>query len=48
MGMTNGGGRLKVQGPIKRSEVRRAIGRLKVGKAAGVVGITAEMLKLCW
>ena len=45
MGMTDGGGRLKVQGPIKRREVRRAIGRLKMGKAAGVDGITAEMLK---
>ena len=45
MGMTDGGERLKVQGPIKRREVRRAIGRLKMGKAAGADGITAEMLK---
>ena len=45
MGMERGGGRLLVQGPIKRREVKRAIGRLKLGKASGVDGITAEMLK---
>ena len=45
MGMERGGGKLQVQGPIKRRDVRRAIGRLKMGKAAGIDGITAEMLK---
>jgi len=45
MGMEKGGGRMHVQGPISRREVKRAIGRLKMGKAPGVDGITAEMLK---
>ena len=45
MGMSGGGGRPAVQGHIGRREVKKAIGRLKFGKAAGVDGITAEMLK---
>ena len=45
MGMERGGGRLKIQGSISRREVKRAIGRLKMRKAPGVDGITAEMLR---
>ena len=45
MGMEKGGARLNVQGPVSRREVKRAIGRLKMGKAPGVDGITAEMLR---
>ena len=44
-GMNEGGGRLKVKGPIKRREVKRAIRRWEMGKAAGTGGITVEMLK---
>ena len=33
------------QGPIKKREIRQAIGRLKGGKAPGIDGVTAEMLK---
>ena len=45
MGMSGGGGRPIEQGMITKREVRRAIERLKLGKAAGADGITAEMLK---
>ena len=45
MGMERGGARLNVQGQVSRREVKRAIGRLKMGKAPGVDGITAEMLR---
>ena len=45
MGMEKGGGRLNEQGSVSRREVKRAIGRLKMGKAPGVDGITAEMLR---
>ena len=46
MGMERGGGGgLRVQGPMTRREVKRAIKRLKTGKAPGMDGITAEMLK---
>jgi len=45
MGMTGDARRLTEQGTITRGVIRRAIERLKVGKAAGMDGITAEMLK---
>ena len=45
MGVMGGGGRGHEQEQIKREEVAKAIGNLKNGKAAGVDGITAEMLK---
>ena len=45
MGMGAGKGPWCVQGEVKKAEVRKAIERLKVGKAPGIDGITAEMLK---
>ncbi len=45
MGMIGGGGRMHEQEKIKRDEMVKAFGSLKNGKAAGVDGITAEMLK---
>ncbi|KAK3889840.1 hypothetical protein Pcinc_006166 [Petrolisthes cinctipes] len=45
MGMEAGGRRQDVQGELGREGVRKAIGKLKMGKAPGVDGITAEMLK---
>jgi len=45
MGMKEGGGRVYEQSDIKREEVVKAIGDLKCGKAPGIDGITAEMLK---
>ncbi len=45
MGMIGGGGRMHEQEKMKREEVVKAIVNLKNGKAAGVDGITAEMLK---
>lgn len=45
MGMERGGGRIQPQEDIKREEVENAIRRLNMGKAAGIDGITAEMLK---
>ena len=45
MGISMRGGIVRSQEDIKREEVVHAIGSLKSGKAAGVDGITAEMLK---
>ena len=45
MGITGGGGATQDQEQISREEVEKAINSLKIGKAAGVDGITAEMLK---
>jgi len=45
MGMKEGEGRVYEQSDIKREEVVKAIGDLKCGKAPGIDGITAEMLK---
>ena len=45
MGMKEGGGRVYEQSDIKREEIVKAIGDLKCGKAPGIDGITAEMLK---
>ncbi len=54
LGTEAGRGRVPMQRKISRLEVERAIARLKCGKAMGIDGITAEMLKngggvmLCW
>ena len=45
MGMEAGGKRVCVQRDVERVEVEKAISRLKCGKAAGIDGITPEMLK---
>ncbi len=45
MEMIGGGGRMHEQEKIKTEEVMTATGNLKNGKAAGVDGMTAEMLK---
>ncbi len=45
MGIEAGRGRVPMQREIGRLEVEGAIARLKCGKAAGMDGITAEMLK---
>ncbi len=45
MGIEAGRGRVPMQREIDRLEVEKAIARLKCGKAAGMDGITAEMLK---
>ncbi len=45
MGVEAGRGWLPLQREIGRAEVEKAIARLKCGKAAGMDGITAEMLK---
>ncbi|WP_435362546.1 hypothetical protein, partial [Klebsiella pneumoniae] len=45
MGITGRGGAMWDQEQISRGEVVKAINSLKMGKAAGVDGITAEMLK---
>ena len=44
-GMGGQGRRATRQGPIRKREVRRAISKLKMGKAPGVDGVSAEMLK---
>ncbi|MCP5003018.1 MAG: hypothetical protein GY941_03575 [Planctomycetes bacterium] len=44
-GMGAGRGPWEVQGEIRKDEVKGAIERLKVGKAPGIDGMTAEMLK---
>ena len=41
MGIGVGRGLWCVQGEVRKEEVRKAIERLKVGKAAGIDGITA-------
>ncbi len=43
--VTSGRGQVPIQREIGRAEVGKAIARLKCGKAAGMDGITAEMLK---
>ncbi|WP_435326057.1 hypothetical protein, partial [Klebsiella pneumoniae] len=45
MGIARWGGATQDQEQISREEVVKAINSLKIGKAAGVDGITAEMLK---
>ncbi len=45
MGSEAGRGRLPIQREIGRAEVEKAIARLNCGKAAGMDGLTAEMLK---
>ena len=45
MGMGAGRKRAYVQKEIERTEVEKAISGLKSGKAAGIDGITPEMLK---
>ncbi len=45
MGIEAGRGRVPMQREIGRLEVEGAIARFKCGKAAGMDGITAEMLK---
>jgi len=45
MGLMRGGGWVNEQEEIKMKEVREVIGNLKNGKAAGVDGLTAEILK---
>ncbi len=45
MGVEAGRGRVPIQREIGRVEVEKPVARLKWGKAAGMVGITLEMLK---
>ncbi len=45
MGTVAGRGRIPMQREISRLEIQKAIARLKCGKAAGMDGITAEMMK---
>ncbi len=45
MGIEAGRGWVPIQREIGRVEVEKAIARLKCGKAAGMDGITAEILK---
>ncbi len=45
MGIEAGRGRVPMQREIDRLGVEKAIARLKCGKAAGMDGITSEMLK---
>ncbi len=45
MGIEAHRGKVPMQREIGRLEVERAIARIKCGKAAGMDGITAEMLK---
>ncbi len=45
MGIEAGRGRVPMQREIDRLEIEKAIARLKCGKATGMDGITAEMLK---
>ncbi len=45
MGIEAGRGRVPMQRETDRLEIEKAIARLKCGKAAGIDGITAEMLK---
>ena len=44
-GMVQGRGKIKEQKGISKKEIRRAVTKLKLGKAAGVDGVRAEMLK---
>ncbi len=45
MGIEAGRGRVPLQKEIGRSEVEKVVARFKCGKATGMDGITAEMLK---
>jgi len=45
MGVEIRTGRQCVQSVIGRSEVKKAMGKLKIGKAAAIDGITGEMLR---
>ncbi len=45
VGIEAGRGRVPIQRKIGRAEVEKALARLKCGKAAGMDGITADMLK---
>ena len=45
MGMEAGGKRVHEQRGIERVEVEKAIAKIKCGKAAGIDGITPEMVK---
>ncbi len=45
MGTEAGRGRVPIQREIGRSEVEKAVARIKWGKAAGMDGITVEMMK---
>ncbi len=45
MGMEAGGKRVCEQRVIERAEVEKAIAKIKCGKAAGIDGITPEMVK---
>ena len=44
-GLLTGDSSLKEQKSISRKEVKKAIGKLKIGKAPAVDGIRAEVLK---
>ncbi len=45
MGTVAGRGRVPMQREISRLEIQKAVARLRCGKAAGMDGITVEMMK---